>query len=120
MAPDCIFCKINGGQIPSPRVYEDDRFFAIRDIRPQAKVHLLVIPKEHVASLEAAFPQSGAGRTQLMGELLEAATRVARDAGLLPNGFRLVLNTNAHGGQTVHHIHAHVLGGEPLSGGFGA
>lgn len=117
-AASCIFCKIIQGAIPSPRVAEDDRFICIRDIQPQAKQHLLVIPKEHIASLATAFPQSGSGRPELMGAMLEFGTRVAWSEGLLPDGFRAVLNTHAAGGQTVYHIHLHLLGGERLDGHF--
>ncbi len=116
----CIFCKINRGEIPSTRVHESANFFAIVDIQPHAKKHFLVMPKEHVASLEDAFPLQGKHRTELVGELIETATLVAREQGLLPGGFRLVLNTGPDAGQTVFHIHAHVIGGEPLKGGFGA
>jgi histidine triad (HIT) family protein len=123
MAPasptDCIFCKIMEGRIPANRVYEDDRFVCIEDIRPQAKHHYLVMPREHVASLDDAFPEKGAGRAELVGALFEAGTRVARKQGLLPGGFRAVINTNEDGGQTVFHIHLHILGGGPLKGTFG-
>lgn len=115
---DCIFCKIAKGQIPAPRIYEDDQFFCIRDIQPQAKVHLLVIPRAHIESMATAFPATGKQMTEAIGKLFEVATRVARQEGLLPDGFRLVLNTNGHGGQTVYHLHLHVLGGQPLRGGF--
>lgn len=117
--PDCLFCKIIAGQIPSPRVYEDEQFICIRDIRPQASKHFLVMPKKHVASLEAAFPESGQGESALIGQLFEVGTRIARKEGLLPRGFRSVINTNEHGGQTVFHIHLHLLGGEPLEESFG-
>lgn len=115
----CIFCKIILGQIPSPRVYEDSQFICIRDIQPQAKTHLLVIPKQHIASLEEVYPQAGADQTQLMSSLFEIATRVARQEGLLPGGFRSVINTGLQGGQTVFHLHLHLLGGEVLGGAFG-
>lgn len=115
---DCIFCKIVRGEIPSPRVYEDDRFIAIRDIRPQAKIHLLVLPKEHIASLDDAFPEKGTSHAKMVGELFEAGTRVARQSALLPGGFRAVINTGADGGQTVFHLHLHILGGEVLRDHF--
>jgi histidine triad (HIT) family protein len=111
---DCIFCKIIDGGIPSPRVYEDEHFICIRDIRPQAKTHLLVIPKEHVASLDEAFPEKGASRGTLVAELNEVSVKIARKLGLLPNGFRSVINTNEGGGQTVFHLHLHMLGGEQM------
>jgi len=111
---DCIFCKIVRGEIPSPRVYEDDRFIVIRDIRPQAKTHWLVLPKVHVASLDDAFPVHGPTQAALVGELFEVGTKLARQNGLLPGGFRSVINTGSDGGQTVFHLHLHVLGGEVL------
>ena len=103
----CIFCKIVAGSVPSPRFLEDERFIAIADIRPQAKKHFLVIPKQHIATLADAG-------TEAMGGLLEAGVRVAREQGLLPVGFRAVINTGEGGGQTVFHLHLHVLGGEQL------
>jgi histidine triad (HIT) family protein len=111
---DCIFCKIIGGSIPSPRVYEDDQFICIRDIRPQAKVHLLVVPKEHIASLDAAFPAKGPKHGELVSQLFEVGVKIAREQKLLPSGFRSVINTNEGGGQTVFHLHLHLLGGETL------
>ena len=111
---DCIFCKIIAGSIPSPRVYEDDRFICIRDIRPQAKVHLLVIPKEHVASLDEAYPPKGGDHHEVVSQLFETTVKIARDQKLLPFGFRSVINTGDGGGQTVHHLHLHILGGEQM------
>jgi histidine triad (HIT) family protein len=116
----CIFCKIVDGSIPSPRVMETDEFIVIRDIQPQAKTHLLVIPKEHLASLEDVYPASGVGRPELVGRFFEVGARAARAEGLLPGGFRSVINTGRDGGQTVFHLHLHILGGGPLGGGFGA
>lgn len=113
-ARDCIFCKIIQGTIPSLRLLDDDEFIAIRDIHPHAKIHLLVIPKRHVASLEEAFPQSGNSMRELVGRMFEAGLRVAREQGLLPGGFRSVINTGADALQTVHHLHLHLLGGETL------
>lgn len=119
MAQDCIFCKIIAGSIPATRVYEDDLFMGIKDIQPQAKAHFLIFPKEHVASLAAVFPEQGSGRVELVGKLMEAGTRLARASGLAESGFRSVINTNADAGQTVFHVHLHILGGEALPGGFG-
>jgi histidine triad (HIT) family protein len=116
---DCLFCKMIEGQIPSPRVYEDDSFICIRDIRPQADTHLLVIPKEHISSLAAAFPESENGKVELVGRLFQTATKIAREQRLLPGGFRSVMNTEKNGGQTVYHIHLHILGGQPLGDDFG-
>src|SRR4051794_26874267 len=113
---DCLFCKMIQGAIPVPKVYEDESFICIRDIQPQAKTHLLVIPKHHVSSLSDAFPEKGSGMDGMVGKLFETATRVARQEGLLPGGFRSVINTEKNAGQTVFHIHLHILGGEMLSG----
>jgi histidine triad (HIT) family protein len=118
MVGDCLFCKMAAGTVPVPKVYEDAEYLCIRDIRPQARIHLLVMPKEHVASLEAAFPDHGPARSEMVGRLFEIAARIARQQGLLPDGFRSVINTNSHGGQTVFHLHLHLLGGEPLGGAF--
>jgi histidine triad (HIT) family protein len=111
---DCIFCKIIDGAIPSPRVYEDERFICIRDIHPQAKVHLLVIPKKHVPSLDAAYPESGSNHHEIVSQLFEATVKIAREQKLLPFGFRSVINTGEGGGQTVSHLHLHILGGEQM------
>ncbi len=105
---ECLFCGIVAGDIPSTPVDETDRFLAFRDINPQAPTHVLAIPKQHVASL------NDAGDAQLLGELLLFARDIARGEGLADDGYRVVINTNAGAGQTVFHIHAHVLGGRPL------
>ena len=118
---ECLFCRIADGRVPAPKVYEDGGYFAINDIRPQAKTHLLVIPKAHFASLTEMYIEqaSSTGLSSASGEgLLEAATRCAKAAGLAPEGYRLVINSGRNAGQTVFHVHVHVLGGEPLSGGF--
>lgn len=104
---DCIFCKISAGTIPSKKVFEDELVFAIRDIRPQAPTHVLVIPKTHVASLWEL------GDERLAGRLLHVAAEIARNEGLT-NGWRLIANTREHGGQEVAHLHLHVLGGRAL------
>ncbi len=116
---DCIFCKVIDGVIPSTRIYEDEGFICIRDIHPQAKVHLLVIPKAPIASLEEVFPERGENKAALLGQLFDVAAKIARQQGLLPGGFRSVINTGSLGGQTVFHLHLHILGGEPLRGSFG-
>lgn len=120
MTQNCIFCRIIQGDIPSPKLYEDESCICIRDIQPQAKVHLLVIPKKHIATLSEAFPENGLGETTLLGRLLEVGTRLARQEKLLPLGFRTVINTEKGAGQTVFHIHLHLLGGELLKGSFGS
>jgi histidine triad (HIT) family protein len=108
---DCIFCKIIAGEIPAAKIYEDDRAVVFRDINPQAPTHALVIPRAHVASLNEATEDDEA----LLGHLLVVAARVAREEGHADGGYRAVVNTNADAGQTVFHIHVHVLGGRPLT-----
>jgi histidine triad (HIT) family protein len=105
-----IFCKIVSGEIPSSRVAEGDSWIAINDIHPQAPTHVLVIPKEHIAGV-GALKESQA---ELAGMLLVAAGEVAKKLGLGDNGFRVIINHGEHGGQTVPHLHVHVLGGRPL------
>ena len=106
---DCIFCKIASGEIPASVVARTDRLVAFRDVGPQAPVHVLVIPTEHLASLEEV--KDG----QLLGEMLLLARQIARDEKLAADGYRIVLNTNRNGGQTVFHLHLHVLGGRRLT-----
>jgi len=101
---DCIFCRIARGEIPTNKVAESADAFAFRDVNPQAPVHVLVIPKTHVASFAQAEPA-------LVGAVMHLAAEVARLEGVEETGYRTVLNTGAHAGQTVHHLHAHVLGG---------
>jgi histidine triad (HIT) family protein len=108
MAEGCLFCKIVRKEIPATIAAEDEYGLAFRDINPQAPVHVLVVPREHVASLnEAADPL-------LVGRMTALAARVARDEGLAERGYRVVINTNADAGQTVFHIHLHLLGGRRL------
>ncbi len=104
----CIFCRIAAGEIPSTRVYEDEHVFVIRDISPQAPTHLLVIPREHVGSISELTDGN------LAASLLLAAKRVAHDAGLDERGYRVATNVGEWGGQSVSHLHLHVLGGRPL------
>lgn len=108
-ATPCLFCKIVSGEIPVERLYETADTLAFADIHPQAPVHLLIIPKRHIASHAEALP-ADAG---LLGNLLAAAGEVAR-AQHLARGYRLVVNTGADGGQTVEHLHVHLLGGRPM------
>jgi histidine triad (HIT) family protein len=115
--PNCVFCKIIDGVIPSERVYEDEHVIAIRDIQPQAKQHFLVIPKDHVRSVYDAFESEDAGR-EVVANLFVAAAKIAKKEGLMPDGYRSVFNTNEFGGQTVFHMHLHLLGGERLKGSF--
>ena len=104
---DCIFCKIVDGSIPSSRVYEDDICIAFNDLSPQAPTHILVIPKEHVDSLA----KSEANHKDTLGHLLLSAAEIARERGFEEDGYRVVINTNADGGQTVFHLHVHLLAG---------
>ncbi len=108
MSDACIFCRIIGGEIPAAVVAESDTALAFRDVNPQAPLHALVVPKRHVASLAEADDAA------LVGELSLLAARVAREAGFGASGFRTVVNTGADAGQTVHHLHLHVLAGRPL------
>ncbi len=107
---DCIFCKIAGKEIPARIVYEDDRLLAFEDIRPQAPVHILIIPKEHWTSLNE-LPENGQA---LMGEILVRARAIAREKGIGESGYRIVLNTARDSGQEVFHIHFHLLGGRRM------
>lgn len=108
--PDCVFCKIALGQIPSRKVYEDDEILAFHDIHPWAPVHFLMVPKAHVASLAQAGPEHAA----LLGRMMILAPKLALQEGCRPypqGGYRVVINTGADGGQEVHHLHIHVFGG---------
>lgn len=107
---DCLFCRIAGGEIPAAVVHQDEHLVAFRDINPQAPVHVLLIPREHVSSLDAAGPEHAA----LLGHLLLTARALARAEGIAEDGYRAVLNVGADGGQTVHHLHLHLLGGRGL------
>jgi histidine triad (HIT) family protein len=107
--PDCLFCRIVRGEIPAAKVAETDDCLAFRDIMPQAPVHILVIPKVHYRSLDEVPDASVVGAMSML------AQRVAREAGIAETGYRCVMNTGADGGQTVGHIHMHVLGGRSHS-----
>jgi histidine triad (HIT) family protein len=107
---DCIFCKIASGEIPSEKVYEDEHLVAVRDIHPLAPVHLLLIPKKHVATLnDVSDLDDGAAAA-----LLRAATALAGKEGVAEDGYRVVINCNRAGGQEVFHLHVHVMGGRPM------
>ena len=108
---DCIFCKILDGDIPSNRVYEDEYCIAFHDVQPAAPVHLLVIPRKHISSLDALTPQD----QELMGQIMTRIPEIARNQGL-DQGYRTVVNTGEQGGQTVFHIHFHILGGRQMTG----
>ena len=106
----CVFCRIVAGEIPATVVYQDENVLAFRDLHPQAPTHVLVIPKRHLASLVDA----GAEDTALLGQLQQAAVQVARQDGLEDSGFRLVTNCGEGAGQSVFHLHLHLLGGRRL------
>ncbi len=108
---NCIFCRIAAGEIPAQKVDETEQVLAFRDLHPQAPIHVLLIPKEHVAASAAGLgPEHGA----LLGDLFALAARIAEREGL-DQGWRLVTNVGRHGGQTVDHIHVHLLGGRPMT-----
>ena len=111
--PDCLFCKIIAGTIPSERVYEDDHVLAFRDIAPQAPVHILVVPKEHVASASELTAEN----SHLAAKCFEAIAKIADSQGL-GGGYRVITNIGADGGQTVFHLHYHILGGRALGAGL--
>lgn len=104
--PDCIFCKIVAGQIPSRKAYEDDELLVFHDIHPWAPVHLLIVPKIHVPTLSDIAPE----QERWLGRMLSLAPKLMKDQGIT-NGFRTVINTGQDGGQEVYHLHMHVFGG---------
>ncbi len=112
---DCLFCKIAAGQIPSNRVYADEQVYAFRDIHPQAPVHVLIVPRKHLTSLNDATQLD----QPLLGHLLLTARKVAQLEGVDRRGYRTVVNTGPEGGQVVQHLHLHVLGGRELRGELG-
>ena len=111
MSDDCLFCKIIAGEIPSNKVFEDDDVYAFHDINPAAPTHILVIPKKHIVAVN----QAESGDDVLLGKLLSTASELAREQGLDDDGFRLVINTGKDGGQTVFHLHVHLIGGRRLT-----
>lgn len=106
---DCIFCKIVAGEIPSDPVYENDTVFAFRDNNPQAPTHVLIVPKKHVDGLHAVDD------TDDLQSLLLAAAHIAREDGIAGSGYRVVINSGRHGGQSVDHLHVHLLGGRTMT-----
>jgi histidine triad (HIT) family protein len=110
MSSDCIFCKIAAGTIPSTPIYQDELIYAFADISPKAPVHFLIIPREHIGSMD----ETDASKRALLGHLLGVAAEIARQKGLA-KGYRVVVNTGEDGGQTVGHLHLHVLGGRALT-----
>lgn len=107
----CIFCKIVAGEIPSKVIYQDEQVFAFHDINPQAPTHIVVVPKEHIDNIQAAGP----GHADILGRLSLASARVAEMAGVAGSGFRIVVNAGPDAGQSVDHLHFHVLGGRHLA-----
>jgi len=107
----CLFCRIIAGEIPATKVYEDDRLVAFNDINPQAPMHVLIVPRQHVATLN----DLEAGHDPVVGEMVRRAAAIAAERGYAASGFRTVFNCNAAAGQTVFHVHLHVLGGRTLT-----
>jgi len=108
---NCLFCKIASGEIPSEKVYSDDRVFAFRDINPEAPVHILLVPREHIPSLA----HMSKGNEELAAHMLYCVRKIATDEGLNGGGYRVVTNVGSNGGQTVNHLHFHILGGRALT-----
>jgi len=107
---DCIFCKIIAGEIPAKKIYEDNEMLAFHDVKPQAPIHFLLIPKKHIKSIMDLEPEDSA----LAGRLLVKAQELAKELGCEEMGGRFVINAKRHGGQTVDHLHIHILGGRYL------
>lgn len=115
MVEACLFCRIVSGEIPGDVVYQDDEFFAFKDINPQAPTHVLIIPKTHFDSLVELSDQ----QEKLMGRLIIIAKKLAEKEGIAKSGYRLVLNCGSEGGQVVPHLHLHLIGGRKLNGKIG-
>ena len=107
---DCLFCKIVAGQVPATIVFQDDHLVAFKDITPRAPTHVLIVPRRHIASLN----DLSAGDDALVGEMVRAAAAIATEQGLADRGYRTVFNCNADAGQTVFHIHLHLIGGRTM------
>lgn len=107
---DCLFCKIVSGDIPGDIVYQDNDVLAFRDLNPQAPTHILVIPKNHISTINDIQPEDA----ELIGKMILAAKQVAQAEGIAEPGYRTVMNCNAEAGQTVFHIHLHLVGGRPM------
>ncbi|NPA06114.1 MAG: histidine triad nucleotide-binding protein [Chloroflexi bacterium] len=108
--PDCIFCKIIAGEIPSKQVYQDELVTAFYDINPVAPVHVLIVPNKHIPSVNHVQPED----ETMLGHMFSVARQVAEQLGVAERGYRLILNTGEHAGQVVFHVHMHLLGGRPL------
>ena len=111
MIKDCLFCKIAASQIPSDKIYEDELVYAFSDINPQAPIHIIIIPKKHIESLAVASKED----ENLLGRIQIAASEIAKQFPEMKDGFRLVNNCGINGGQTVYHLHYHLLGGRALA-----
>jgi histidine triad (HIT) family protein len=111
MPSDCLFCRIIAGELPASQVYSDDSVVAIRDIAPQAPTHILLLSRKHIASVRELGDQDH----DLIGKIIAAGAELARREGVADEGYRLVVNTGRHGGQTVDHLHVHLLGGRPMA-----
>ena len=111
MTTNCLFCKIINGDIPAKILYHDDKVIAIEDIQPQAPTHVLIIPHEHIATLNDVT----ANHNELVGHLFQTAKKIAAEKGLSEPGYRVVMNCNSEGGQAVYHIHLHLLAGRQMS-----
>ncbi len=110
-AVDCLFCKISAGEIPADLVYESDHVVAFRDINPQAPTHVLIIPRKHVATINDLNSDEDGD----IGKLFQAAATIAREQGIADDGYRVAMNCNAAAGQTVFHLHLHLLGGRQMN-----
>lgn len=110
MNDDCIFCQIASGKSPATIEFQDDEVIAFRDVNPKTQVHILIVPKKHISSIEDMTPEDDC----LIGKLTRVSRDIARKQGLSDNGYRLVFNVGRHSGQVVDHIHLHLLGGQPL------
>jgi histidine triad (HIT) family protein len=108
---DCLFCKIAKGEIPATIVYQDEQVVAFNDINPQAPVHMLLIPKKHIATTNDVQKEDG----ELIGHMVQSAAKLAKQFNIADDGYRLVMNCNAGAGQTVFHIHTHILGGRHMT-----
>lgn len=107
---DCLFCKIARGEIPANIIYQDDLVMAFDDINPQAPIHKIIIPKQHIATINDLTTEN----SELMAHMIQSAVLLAKQANLAAEGYRIVMNCNANGGQTVFHIHLHLLGGRQM------
>ena len=110
MPDDCLFCRMAAGSAPVDKVHEDDRLFVIRDINPRAPTHVMLIPREHIPSVQ----DLGAQHASLLAHMFSTATSVAQNLGLAARGYRLTFNVGDEGGQTIYHLHLHLLGGRRL------